>query len=162
MERIEAPIGTEAGDEAVIDAEEVAGVALRADILDVGILIEEQEQPFQLEAQIPHCAPFHAEAGDTAEGVDLLRRAALVAGVVELGVDEGDAAGEVEQQVVLGPADAAARRREKVALEFHDVLRMGEFGLLATPVDGRNVALDTKDQRAHLPIPADLATAERA
>ena len=162
VEGIEPPVGADAHEESVVDLEEISAVALVADCLDAGGVIEEDKEAVHLGAKALGNAPLHAEPCRAADGVDIPGLAAFVGGVVELGIDEGEAGRRVEQEIVVGVAHPGARRGEVVAVEVDAVGGVGELGFAAVPIETCDIALEAQHQGTHLPVEPDLTAAQHA
>jgi hypothetical protein len=91
------PIGADAVHKPVVNSEEVFWISFRPKVAELGSVIEEQVIAFHLEAQSRTNAPFHAETGYSADRVDILGPSAIIARVVELSIQEGNASRGVEE-----------------------------------------------------------------
>ena len=94
---IEPPIGADTGDKAVVDPEEISRVSLRPEVGNPRVVVEEQEITFDLETEVRGHTPLHAKTSHASDRIEVPASPAVVAGVVEVGVQEGEAGRDEEQ-----------------------------------------------------------------
>ena len=101
------PIGAELQHEAVFEIEIVSGIGI-AEIGQVAVRVEQQHQTLGLEGQIGPVSPFDAAADNGAKPRDIgfIR----MIDILEIGIEIGEAAGGVAQQIAEGITGPQAGR----------------------------------------------------